>query len=125
MTAGMAAVIAAHSGYETLTRIGGYTVDCCGCDWITFSESRPNGGEAHAAHVAEKLAKAGYSLVPDVAPEYGAPIMGHGGLTAEPFGHGPIRDPKWWEKSTHVRMVGPWRELEPLPDALRKEPQHG
>lgn len=63
MSAGMAGVIAAHQGYETLTRIGGYTVDCLGCDWRTFSALMPNEDLLHAAHVAEELAKAGYGNV--------------------------------------------------------------
>lgn len=62
---GMAEIVGAHQGYETLTRIGGYTVDCLGCDWRTFSALMPNEDLLHAAHVADELAKAGFGRLID------------------------------------------------------------
>lgn len=108
MSAGMAEVIAAHKEIENLV---GYTWGCR-CGW------RAGLNDDHPVHMAEELAKAGYGLLPDVAPEYGAQMMTHGGLSGMPFGHGPVRNPNWWNKSTHMRLVGPWQELEPPPDPL-------
>lgn len=107
----MAGVIAAHKEIENLD----YYTYGCRCGW----KAQP--AEDHPDHLAEELTKAGYGLVPDVSHEYGAPFMGHDGLTDEPSGHGPIRDPHWWQKSTHVRLVGPWRKLEPLPAPTAEE----
>ena len=118
MSAGMAGVIAAHS-LSSSSETEHARQWMCQCGQFNavlgFGEEEP---EAHATHVAEELAKAGYGLLPDVAPEYGAPLKVHGSLTADPFGHGRVRDPHWWEKSTHMRLVGPWQELEPPPAPL-------
>ena len=105
--AGMAEVIAAHE-YDFI----GLACRCeaaCGADEDALS---------YAAHVADELTKAGYGSLQDFQPEYGAREMHFGGLSKEPHSHGPVRDPRWMDKSTHVRMIGPWVELvEPRSDA--------
>ena len=125
----MAEVIAAHvlwmSGEtETVWQPAEESAQCsCGHEYDTWvhtagGDESPDWDKEHATHLAEELAKAGYGLLPDVAPEYGAQMMTHGGRAGQPIGHGPVRSPNWWNKSTHMRLVGPWQELEPLPNPL-------
>lgn len=56
----MAAIIAEHDGHEVSTRIGGWMVECSGCDWERFSSSQPDGEALHSEHIAERLAAAGF-----------------------------------------------------------------
>ena len=91
MSAGMAEVIAAHSAMEPEIEdhpVHGYTdVAVCGCGVRLYLGmlGEPNDrDDLHAEHVAEELTKAGYGLVPDVAPEYGARVMLVNGLSDEP-----------------------------------------
>ena len=114
----MADVIAAH------TPIGFYEApedepDTAYCQCGAEVEALGAASELYAAHVAEELAKAGYGIVPNVAPEYGARVMQVTGWSSEPHPQGPSPSPHWFNKSTHVRLVGPWQEIKELPDALR------
>jgi peptidoglycan/xylan/chitin deacetylase (PgdA/CDA1 family) len=118
----MADIIAAHPEQRyTIHKDGGWWIGCEGCDWqeaIGSPSIETNSARRHHAHVAEELTKAGYGLLPDLAPEYGARTMLFNGLSEEPEPHGPNPNPSWFNKSTHVRLVGPWQELEPLADPL-------
>ena len=119
MSAGMADIIAAHNTLAWDHSTG--KAQCGDCDTVVgeLQGSIEKQEAGLSIHVAEELAKAGYGIIPNVAPEYGAPFRGHDGPSDEPIGHGPVRDPHWWEKSTHVRLVGPWVELkEPQSDAV-------
>ena len=112
MSTGMAGIIAAHQVRYLWPGEGDEPMTCeCG-HW------RGDVVELHAAHVAEELTKAGYGILPDVAPEYGARVMQLNGLSTEPQPQGPNPNPSWFSKSTHVRLVGPWQELTTLPDPL-------
>ena len=99
ITKGMADIIAAHR----------YSLNRMGC--VCGGWDRAEGAPSHSDHVAEELTQAGYGSLQDFQPEYGAREMHFGGLSKEPRGHGPVRDPRWMDKSTHVRMIGPWVEL--------------
>ena len=59
MSAGMAETIAAHPGHEIRLDDQLWVQVCFGCPW-RYRYSDGSGLEAHAAHVAEELAKAGY-----------------------------------------------------------------
>lgn len=122
MSAGMADVIAAHPGHRYgIYTTGGWWIGCDGCDWheaIGPSPIETDSVRRHHAHVAEELTKAGYGLLPDVAPEYGARTMLVNGMSEAPEPHGQNPNPSWFTMSTHVRLVGPWQELQSLPDPL-------
>lgn len=112
MSAGMAGIVATHQPRYLMPGDGMDSMQCeCG-KW------RGDVVELHASHVAEELTKAGYGLVPDVTPEYGAQVMQLNGLSVEPHPQGPNPNPYWFSKSTHVRLVGPWKEIAALPDPL-------
>lgn len=62
MSAGMADVIVAHPGHEIRLDDRLWVQVCFGCPW-RYRYSDGSGLEAHATHVAEELAKAGYGNV--------------------------------------------------------------
>ena len=62
MSAGMADIIAAHPGHEIRLDDQLWVQVCFGCPW-RYRYSDGSGIEAHAAHAAEELAKAGYGNV--------------------------------------------------------------
>ena len=68
MSAGMADIIAAHPGHEIRLDDQLWVQVCFGCPW-RYRYSDGSGLEAHAAHVAEELAKAGYGNVQEAKAE--------------------------------------------------------
>lgn len=62
MSAGMAEVIAAHSGYGAYPHEDddAWYVECDDCDWRELLTYGNTDHAAHAAHVADALTKAGY-----------------------------------------------------------------
>lgn len=116
----MAAVLAEHeltAAWLSVDAPSGFICMCGAHHEETYPTFHPRA--AYAAHVADELTKAGYGIVPNVAPEYGARVMQFTGWSSEPHPQGPTPNPFWLNKSTHVRLVGPWQEIKELPDALK------
>lgn len=102
MSAGMAEVIAAHREHEVKLDHDSYLTVCTGCHWRKRhgADSRH---EAHSAHVAEELAKAGYGNVREAKREAWAEGFRAGWAEAED--PGAFVNDVWDAKTTN-----PYRE---------------